>query len=73
MKEKVYLVEGFHYDKSEGSLDYISFDGVYFDLDDAKKRTFELMKEADGTREIYGIKEIKFDKEMYERLGGYVE
>ena len=38
-----------------------------------KKRTLELMKEADGTREKYGIKEMKFDKEKYERLGGYAE
>lgn len=72
MNKKVYLVEGFHYDNS-GCLDYISFDGKYFDLDDAKKRMLELMKEADDTREIYGIKEIEFDKEKYERLGGYAE
>lgn len=31
------------------------------------------MKEADDTREIYGIKEKEFDKEKYERLGGYAE
>lgn len=42
MIDKVYLVKGFHYDKPGGFLDYISFDGVYFDLDDAKKEYMSL-------------------------------
>lgn len=76
MIDKVYLVLGHDDGNSGGWGDYVSLYGIYTDENEANKRELELdkgLKEIGKTRETFEVKEVRFNQNVSEFLGGYAE